>query len=158
MQTRLAGRDADRSGERSERHAAARPEHRRREPRVVVPVMQPRVRELVGEQAEAGDVAGPAPARRAQRQDRDLERIAGLCAVDPDRAGDRIDAAEVELFEVGRGRGLVELTGRGVERLELHALARRDLQHRGKGVVPAVVDVVAVDRVAVREIAHGEDS
>ena len=97
VQARLGRRDADGSGEGPQRHAPARPVHRRREAGVVVPVMQPRVGELVGEQAEARDVAGPAPARRAQRQHRDLERVARLRAVDLDRAGDRVDAAEVEL-------------------------------------------------------------
>ena len=33
--------------------------------------------------------------------DRDLQRVARLGAVDEDRAGDRIDLAEVELADVG---------------------------------------------------------
>src|SRR3979411_2583009 len=104
-------------------------------------MMQVRVGELVGEQTEARTVARPAPARRLQRQDRDLERIAGLGAVDEDGPGHRVDEGEIELFQGLRRRGLRELPGRSVPGLELHALAGRDL------VVPAVMDMLPVNRV-----------
>jgi len=71
--------------------------------------MQARVGELVGQQAEARDVARPAPARRLEGQHGDLERIAGLGAIDEDRTGHRIDERKVELGDVGRGRGPREL-------------------------------------------------
>ena len=50
--------------------------------------MQRRVRELVGEQAEARDIGRPAPARGFEGLDGDLNDVAGLGAVDMDRPGD----------------------------------------------------------------------
>jgi len=95
-----------------------------------VPVVQARLGELVGEQAEAGNVARPTPPRRPKREDRDLERVPRHRVIDPDRAGHRIHAAEVELLEIrGRG-GLRELARRSVDGLELDAFARRDSQAR----------------------------
>src|SRR5690606_20596439 len=85
---------------------------------------------------------------------RHLQRIARFGAVDVHRAGDRIDAREIESLEVRLGRFPRELPGRGIDRLELDRLARRDAQAGREGVVPAVVDVVLVDRVA-GEACHG---
>src|SRR6202022_3426289 len=102
-------------------------------------MMQVGVGELVGEQAEARNVARPAPARRLQRQDRDLERIAWLGAVDEDRPGHRIDEGEVELLQGLRRRALRELPGRSVPGLELHGLAGCDGEPRRELIVPAVM-------------------
>jgi hypothetical protein len=62
---------------------------------------QPRVGELVRQQPEAGDDRRPAPVARAQLEDLDRERVAGARATDEDRAGDRVDAPEVERRDVG---------------------------------------------------------
>src|SRR5258708_33346521 len=110
-------------------------------------MMQVRVGELVGEQTEARNVARPAPARGLQRQDRDLERIAGLGAVDEDWPGHRVDEGEVELLQGLRRRGLRELPGRSVPGFELHGLAGRDREPRRELVVPAVMDMLPVNRV-----------
>ena len=156
VQARLRGGDPNRSAHGLERHAPAGAVHDRcLKAGVVVPVVQVRVGELVGEQAEAGDVAGPAPARGAKGQYRDLERIARLRAIDVDRPGDRIDAPEIEFCEVAGGGVFGELPGGCVQRFELDALARRDLQLGRKRVIPAVVDMFAVDRVLVMVFAHG---
>src|SRR4030081_3182408 len=110
-------------------------------------MMQVRVGKLVGEQTEARNVARPAPARRLQRQDRDLERIAGPGAVDKDGPGHRVDEGEIELLQGLRRRGLRELPGRSVPGLELHGLAGRDREPRWELVVPAVMDMLPVNRV-----------
>jgi hypothetical protein len=49
-----------------------------------------------GQQAEARHDRGPGPARGLELEQRDLQRIAGLGAIDVDRAGDRVDQAEVQ--------------------------------------------------------------
>jgi len=80
------GRQPDGAAERPQRHVPARPVERRRlARRVVFPQMQRRILEGIGEQAEARDVGGPAPARWREAQDRHLDRIARLGAVDIDR-------------------------------------------------------------------------
>src|SRR5205807_9917329 len=58
--------------------------------------------EVVGEQAEARDSAGPAPLERFEREHLDLENVARLRPADVNRAGEGVEAVEVEL---GQGRG-----------------------------------------------------
>ena len=93
------------------------------------------------------------PARRAERQHAYLQRIARLRAVDVHRSRHRVDSVEIELFQVGRRGRSRELPRRGIEGLEVHGLARRDLQRRGKRIVPPVVDMIPVNRVMGR-FAH----
>ena len=57
---------------------------------------QVRVGEVVRQQPEAGQDRRPAPALRVQVEDLDRERVAGLRALDGDRAGERVDAVPVE--------------------------------------------------------------
>ncbi len=97
MLPRLRQRDAERAGERAERerHAVGEP-HAAGGP-VDLRDAQPRVGELVGEQAEAGDDRRPAPALRPELEQLDRERVARLRALDEDRAADRVDVREVEL-------------------------------------------------------------
>jgi hypothetical protein len=147
VQPRFGERDADGAAHRLEWHAAARPVHRGLEALVDLPVVQVRIGELIGQQPEARDVAGPAPARRLERQHGDLQRVARRGALDEHRPGDRVDAREVELDQIGRGRLAVQLARGGIDGLEVHHLAGRDAQRRRERVVPAVVDVLAMDRV-----------
>ena len=110
-------------------------------------MMQVRLGELVGEQAEARNVARPAPARRLQRQDGDFQCIAGLGAVDEDRPGHRVDESQVELLQSLGRRALRQLPGGSVPGFELHGLAGRDPDPRRELIVPAVMDVLPVNRV-----------
>src|SRR5262245_50543297 len=148
------GRDSDGPGEGPEGYATTRSVHRGSEARIVVPVVQPGLRELIAEQAESRDVPRPAPAGGAERQHAHLQRVARLGAVDVHRTRDRVDAGQVELFQLRRRGGGRELPGRGVERFEMHGLARRDLQRRRKRVVPSVVNVLLVNRVT-EQFVHG---
>jgi hypothetical protein len=133
---RLGRRDADRARERrvGQRHAAAEVDDARlgvdaRDP-------QPRVGELVGQQAEAGDDRRPAPVARAQLEDLDGQRVAGPGAADEHRAGHRVHAREVERRDGGDVRIAVQLAARGVAHLELDDVAGLDLEHRRDRVVP----------------------
>ena len=68
-----------------------------------MPVMQMRRRELIGEQAEARNIAGPTPARGREVQQRDLDDIARRGAIDIDRPHHRIDARKVEVIPGANG-------------------------------------------------------
>ena len=113
MQAGLGRREADGAGEGLQRHPAVLAEQRRlQRVRIVFPDVQRRLLELVGEQAEARNVGRPAEARGLEALDRDLERVARLGAVDEDRAGDRVDLAEVERCDVGDGARRAKLARR----------------------------------------------
>ena len=76
----------------------------------------------------------------------------GCGAVDEDRAGDRIHPREIEPLElVGLGARL-DLAAARIERLELDAVAGGDPEDRRQRVVPAPVVMLAVDRVAHRNL------
>ncbi len=101
----FGGRKPDRAAERLERHAPARAIHGGRQRlRIIFPDMQRRILELIGEQAEARNIGGPAPARGREMQERHLDGIAGLGALDIDRARHRIDLGEIERGDVGHRR------------------------------------------------------
>ena len=75
--------------------------------RVVAPQVQIGLWEVVGEQAEARNDRRPSPTAGSDREQRQPYRVAGFGAVDGDRAGDRIDAAEIERTCIrGRRAGL----------------------------------------------------
>ena len=93
---------ADRAAEGLERHASARAIHGGRQSlRIIFPDMQCRVLELIGEQAEARNIRGPAPARGREIEERHLDCIARLRAFDIDRTRHRIDLGEIERRDVG---------------------------------------------------------
>lgn len=113
----------------------------------VVPVVQGRFREVVGEQTEAGYVCRPAPTRRSIGEDADAQNVTGLCAVDENRAGHRIDARGVVGGKNVGGTCLGDLASRGVGNVEGYALVGRDRQDGCMGFVPRVVAVMAVNCV-----------
>jgi hypothetical protein len=139
---RLGQGDADRAGERLERQLDALGE---RDPAGVLLDLRdakPRIGELVGEEAEAGDDRGPAPVARAQLQDLDGQRVAGLGALHEHRARDRVHVREVERRDrVGPRVGGDLLVGR-VADVQLDVVAGVDLDRRGDRVVPDVVERV----------------
>ena len=154
MEARLGRRDADRAGERLQRHAGVLAEQRRLERAGVVgPDVQRRLLELVGEQPETRNVRRPAEAGRLERLDRHLQRVARLGAFDVDRPGHRVDLAEVEPGHVGDRAVGRQLTAGSVEALELDRRTRARPARPGRNVVPAEMMVAPVDRV-VAAIAH----
>ena len=68
-------------------------------------------------------------ARGTQLQDLDGEHVTRPRAADEHRAGDGVDAVEVERGDVARRRVRVELAAGGVGGLELDVVAGLDLQH-----------------------------
>ncbi len=102
--------------------------------------------EVVGQQAEPRDHGRPAPRPGRQREDLDLERVAGLRTLDVDRAGEVVDRVEVPDDVLDR-RVLVHLAVTCHQEVEVHDVARGDREHRRVRVVPVVVDQRAVERV-----------
>ena len=78
-----------------------------------------RIREVVGEQPEARDRRGPAPVGGLELEQVDLERVAGLGAVDRDRAVDLVDPEKSSRREVVDGRRRGQLPAARVEQVEL---------------------------------------
>ena len=58
--------------------------------------LQVAVREVIGQEPEAGDRGRPAPVRVGEVEQVDLERVARLGAFDGDGSGDLVDPVEVE--------------------------------------------------------------
>jgi hypothetical protein len=117
---------------------------------------KPRVRELVREEAEAGDDRRPPPVLRLERQELDLEHVARLRPLDVDRAADGVHVREVELRHVLDSGALVDLLVRGVANVQLHRFARLDLERGLDRVVPDIVERVrryVVDRRHLRDHA-----
>ena len=102
-----------------------------------------RVRELVGEEPEPGDDRRPAPARRLEVEQVDLERVARLGAVDRDRPADLVDAIEVQGEELGHAAVGIELAAARVEQIELDDAARVDRRDRLDRRVPRQVVAIA---------------
>ena len=110
--------------------------------------------EVVGEQAEARGDRGPAPALRVQVDDLDRERVAGLGALDEDRAGQRVHAAPVDVRDHARLRAGPDLVVADVTGLEDDGVAVGDRQ---QWLIPGVPRVVhRVGRAVVRA-CHGPD-
>ena len=74
--------------------------------------MKRRILELVGEKPEARNIGGPAPARGREGEQRHLDGIAGLGAIDIDGSRHRIDLGEIELAEIGERRLRRDLAAR----------------------------------------------
>ena len=113
--------------------------------------------EVVGEQPEARDARRPAPVGRLELEEVDLERVAGLGAVDRDRAVDLVDAVEVEASEVLDRRSRRQLAAAGVEQVELDDGAAVDGLDRRDRRVPREVEAIARD-VECRTGLHGTTS
>ena len=118
-------------------------------------ILQLAVGEVVGQQPEAGDRRRPAPVRRLEVEQIDLERVARLGAVDGDRAVDLVDAVEVERRERRRRRIGSDLAIRGVEAVEFDDVTGAHTGHRRDGRIPRQVVLVARDLDARRRDRHG---
>ena len=92
LQPLVRRRDADHADERIGRDAHALQPARRRDPVVQSPGHEVRLLEEVAEQPEAGDDRGRAEAVGLDREDLDLEHVAGLGAAHGDRARQRVAA------------------------------------------------------------------
>src|SRR2546430_384850 len=104
MLTRFGRRDANGAGKRPV------PELDRVAPDDAGPLsvdlrdLQPRLRELVREQAEARNQRRPAPILRSELDDLDLEHVARRGALDEQRTAHRGAAGAVELLRLWRAR------------------------------------------------------
>ena len=106
---------------------------------VELPAHEERLREDVGEEAEAGDDAVDTERGRLVGEERHLEHVPGLGAVDEDRARERVAQAEIEGGAVLVPALARELPVEPVAGLEDDLVAGR---HAGDGLdrrVPAVV-------------------
>src|SRR5205085_7902011 len=99
-----------------------------------------RLLELTGrQQAEPRNDARPAPIGQLELQELDGQRVAGLRPVYVDRAGQRVDAVEVECEQVGRGRRAGDLAAGEVVGLDRDDVARLHRQHRLEPGIPPPV-------------------
>src|SRR2546421_5908492 len=154
MLTRFGRRDANGAGKRPV------PELDRVAPDYARPLSvdlrdpEPRLRELVREQAEARNQRRPAPILRSELDDLDLEYVARRGTLDEHGTADRVDVGEVELLHVCGARGRGDLLVRGVAHMEFDKVARVDLERTLERVVPGVVEGVAA-KVMERSRAAG---
>ncbi len=58
-----------------------------------------RLREIFGQQPQAGDQASPAPFQRLEAKDFDLKHVTRLSALDEDRPRQRIETTKVQRAE-----------------------------------------------------------
>jgi hypothetical protein len=129
--------DADRADHREARHLHPREQ--------VHPAVrnareaQCRLREPVGQQAEARDVRRPAPCLDVELEDLDDQRVARPCALDEDRTRDRIDAGEVERRKRTRVGIGVQLAARSVFELDDDRVAGRKTDGGRDGAIPDVM-------------------
>lgn len=95
-----------------------------------LPHLQLRLGELVREEAKARDQARPAPFCRLDRENVDLERVAGGGGGDVDGAVDLVELAEYDGGECGVCGGGCDLAVARVEAVERDGIARVYRDHR----------------------------
>jgi hypothetical protein len=83
-----------------------------------LPAHQERFREPLAQEPEAWDLPGVAPRGRGALEDLDGEHVAGLGAVDGDRAGERVHPVQAHAHELLRPAPGIELSVDGIERVE----------------------------------------
>jgi hypothetical protein len=138
-------RHADLATERDDRHVDPGQEFRAVAHAGQTRDAQRGIREVVGQEAEARDARRPAPVRRHEVDQLDLEGIAWFGALDGDRPVDLVDAIEIEPGEVLQRRGRGQLPAARVEAVEGDRAARRHRRERGDRRVPGEVELVAGD-------------
>ena len=154
MQSGLSRSDADRSGKRLQWYAAARTESRRRHgDAVVLPDMQSRFLELIGQQAETRNIRCPAMTDRVKLADGHFQGVAGFGALHIDRPGHRVDLAEIQIGQGFQGRIGAELSAGGIQAFEQDGLTGLCRQRRWKILVPAEIMLCAMNRVGAGD-AH----
>src|SRR6202162_3177038 len=106
--------------------------------------------EVVSQEAQARQEGSPSPGAGLELEDLDLQRVAGLGALHVDGPSQRVEAVEGQRAEL-RGRGSFLQLPRGhLFRVEMHDVARLDLDRRGNRVVPLEMVRVAADLVLAR--------
>ena len=116
-----------------------------------LPDLEPGCRELVGEEAEAGDDRGPSGGAHLHRPNLNRENVARPGALDVNRPAGGVDPLEVEVDDGINARGGADLPGRGVGDLERQLGAGADGDDRLPVIGP--VQLGAVDDLVNR--AHG---
>ena len=103
---------------------------------VKLPVEEVGVAEVVLEEAEAFDDAGPAPAVVLGVENVDLEDVAGFGGIDIDGASEGVDEGAVDLQVMFRGHDGMDLGAAGVDASDLDGVAGGDMEARREGAVP----------------------
>src|SRR5690606_9547280 len=146
--------NANCSRERLQGNAAVCAESRRRKRiLVVVPQRQGRLLEVISQEPEARYVRSPAETGRLELLDRDLQDVARLGAFHVNRAGDRIDLAEIEVLDALDRAFRSKLSAGGVLALKVDRGARNNTLGWREGIVPPQVRLMPVDRV-IGGLAH----
>ena len=115
---------------------------------VVAPDLQRGVLELIGQQAETGNIGRPTPPRGHERQQGHFQDIARLGAVDENGSRQRIDLAEIEAPYVGDSGVVARADPRKPPPRRIRAILRaRSRNIGGQTVIPAVV--LLMNRVLV---------
>ncbi len=100
------------------------------------PMEETGLAELILEEAETFDDAGPSPAVVAGCEDIDLEDVAGFRTVDPHGAGEGMNAGAIDGEVVGCRHAGPDLAATGVDTLEVDFVARSNMQARREGAIP----------------------
>ena len=83
----------------------------------------------------------------ARGEDFNFEHIAGLRAIDPDGAGEGVNAGAVDGEEFGDGHAGAHLAAAGIDALDLDFVAGLDVQARLQRAVPNGVSGFGCERV-----------
>ena len=92
--------------------------------------------ETILQETQTLDYAGPSPTAVASGQHLDLQHIAWLRPLDPDRAGERVDACAVDGQQLPGRHARPHLAATGVSALERDSVARLDTQPGRERAVP----------------------
>ena len=147
MRSGLGRRNADRSGERAVGKDDALGEPHVPRSGVDLRDAQPRVRILLGEEAEARDDRRPAPSVRRELEQLDGEDVSRAGALDEHRSADRVDVREVELGDVLHSGAGVNLLVRGIADVQPHDRVRLHFERGLDRVVPDVAERLAAQIV-----------
>src|SRR5207248_10325598 len=96
--------------------------------------------------------ARPAVALRHDVEVLHLQQVAGLCALDVHRPGERVRDRALQALEILRRGARADLQVVGIARLERELLARLDLDNRREVWMPAVMAGVRLFREALGAI------
>src|SRR5579863_2351755 len=92
--------------------------------------------EAVFEKPEAFNHAGPSPIGMAGSEYVDLQHVAGLSSLDPNRSGERVHSSAVDIEVLRCSHARTNLAATGVDALESDFIPGGDAQSRSQRTVP----------------------
>ncbi len=98
-----------------------------------------RIRETILQKTESADHTAPTPALVTNFANVDLQHIAGLRALDKNRASQRMNQTAIDIEEFRQSHGGMNLRTATVDALEVHGIAGGDTQSGRKIAVPTRV-------------------